>query len=430
MSFQTGLSGLNTSRQNLDVIGNNIANANTVAFKGSRSEFSELVASALGASGGGGGVGLGASTANVAQMFNQGSVNITGNTLDVAINGGGFFQLTRKDGSTAFTRDGQFKVSPDGYILTNTGANLMGYPTDTAGVKTSNSQIKLQVPSGAPIAARQTATISAELNLDARAAIAASATPPTPIGTYGTSITAFDSQGVTLPVNLYFSRLDPATSGLPAPASGSLNNDHWAIYDRATTTPAPSPIGYIAFDDKGALSATYDAARVETATLGQVTHQLTPAAPSVVPPFNVTLNFAKATQYGVPFNVANLTQDGYTAGDLTGVSIESSGIITTRYSNGITQANGQLSMSDFRNVQGLKQFGAGEYGETTTSGQPIQGTPASGKFGGLRAGAVEESNVDLTAELIAMMTAQRNYQANAQTIKTQDQVMSTLVNLR
>ncbi|MGQ0710141.1 MAG: flagellar hook protein FlgE [Rhodoferax sp.] len=428
MSFQTGLSGLNTSRQNLDVIGNNIANANTVGFKASRSEFSELVASALGSAGGGGEVGLGASTATVAQIFNQGSINITGNTLDVAVNGGGFFQVTKQDGSTAFTRDGQFKVSPDGYILTNTGANVMGFPTDTSGVKTSNSQIKLQVPSGAPIAAKQTGTITAELNLDARVPIAATASPPTPIGTYGTSITAFDSQGVTLPVSLYFSRLDPAVAALPLPASGSTTNDNWAIYDTATGTP--SPIGYMAFDDKGALSATYTAAKVETGTLGQITHQLTPSAPSVVPAFNVTLDVTKASQYGVPFNVSNLKQDGYTAGDLTGVSIETSGIITTRYSNGITQSNGQMSLSDFRNVQGLKQFGAGEYGETTTSGQPIQGTPGSGKFGGLRSGAVEESNVDLTAELIAMMTAQRNYQANAQTIKTQDQVMSTLVNMR
>jgi flagellar hook protein FlgE len=437
MSFQTGLSGLNTSRQSLDVIGNNIANANTVGFKSSRSEFSELVASSLGAAGGGGGVGLGASTATVAQMFTQGSINITGNSLDVAINGGGFFQVEKPDGSTAFTRDGQFKISPDGYIMTNAGANVMGYPTDTDGVKTSNSQQKMQVPSGAPIAAQQTATIKAELNLDARSTIAANATPPTPLGTYGTSITAFDSQGVTLPVSVYFSRLDPATSGLPPPAATGANTDQWAIYDTSVidmTDPLnpipPTPIGYLAFDSTGALAATYDAALTETTTYGEITHPLVPAPPSIVPTFDVTLDFSKATQYGIPFNVANLTQDGFTAGDLTGVSIEPSGIITTRYSNGITRANGQLSLSDFRNVQGLKQLGAGEYQETITSGQPLLGSPGSGKFGELRSGAVEESNVDLTAELISMMTAQRNYQANAQTIKTQDQVMSTLVNLR
>ena len=192
----------------------------------------------------------------------------------------------------------------------------------------------------------------------------------------------------------------------------------------------PTPIGYLAFDATGALAATYDSALTETTTYGEITHPLVPAPPSIVPAFDVTLDFSKATQYGIPFNVANLTQDGFTAGDLTGVSIEPSGIITTRYSNGITRANGQLSLSDFRNVQGLKQLGAGEYQETITSGQPLLGSPGSGKFGELRSGAVEESNVDLTAELISMMTAQRNYQANAQTIKTQDQVMSTLVNLR
>ena len=436
MSFQTGLSGLNASSKNLDVIGNNIANANTVGFKSSRSEFSELVASSLGG-GGGGGAGIGAATAAIAQQFTQGNVNITGNSLDVAINGGGFFQITKPDGTAAFTRDGQFKVDKDGNIITNADANIMGYPTDTDGVKTSITPIKMTIPTGSPIPAQQTATIVAEFNLDARAKVAASVTPPTPIGTYGTSITAFDSQGVTLPVSMYFSKLDPATSGLPAPAATGANTDQWAIYDTSVmdmTDPLnpipPNPIGYIAFDATGALAATYDATMAETTNLGNLTYTLTPAAPSVVPAFDVTLDLSKATQYGTPFNVSNLTQDGYTAGDLTGISIEPTGVITTRYSNGITQARGQIALADFRNVQGLEPIGAGEYLETFFSGQPVQGSPGVGKFGELRAGAVEESNVDLTAELINMMTAQRNYQANAQTIKTQDQIMSTLVNLR
>lgn len=444
MSFQTGLSGLNVSSKSLDVIGNNIANANTVGFKSSRNEFSELVSSSLG-TGGGGGVGIGAATAAISQQFTQGNINITGNSLDVAINGGGFFQVTKTDGTAAYTRDGEFKLDKDGNIITNTGSFLMGYPTDLKGVPTSITPQKMSIPTGAPIPASQTTTITAEFNLDARAKIASTVVPPTPIGTYGTSITNYDSQGVPLPFNMYFQKIgttttDPARGvDLPVPlALATATNqaiDQWAIYDTSTvdfsTNPAtPPPIGFIAFDSTGALAATYDATAVETTTFGILPITLTPAAPSIVLPFNPNLDLTKTTQYGTAFNVSNLTQDGYTAGDLTGVSIEPTGVITTRYSNGQTQSRGQLSLADFRNVQGLRPIGGGEYLETYASGQPVQGSPGIGKYGELRAGAVEESNVDLTAELVSMMTAQRNYQANAQTIKTQDQIMQTLVNLR
>ena len=419
MSFQTGLSGLNTSSKSLDVIGNNIANANTVGFKSSRAEFSELVASSLGSGGGGKGAGIGAAVATVAQQFTQGNVNITGNSLDVAINGGGFFQVTRPDGSAAFTRDGQFKLDKDGNIITNTGANLMGYPTDLKGVPTSITIQKMTVPTAAPIPASQTTAITAEFNVDARAKIAATVVPPTPLGTYGTSLTAFDAQGVALPVNLYFSKVAPATAG----------TDQWNVFTSAAV--GALPVASLVFNASGTLTGTLaQPSGAATATLGKIPLTLTPVAPSIVPAFPVTVDVTKVTQYGTAFNVSNLTQDGYTAGDLTGISIEPTGVIKTRYSNGQTQAKGQISLADFRNVQGLAQVGAGEYLETYGSGQPVQGTAGIGKFGALRSGSVEESNVDLTAELVSMMTAQRNYQASAQTIKTQDQIMSTLVNLR
>ncbi len=459
MSFQTGLSGLNASSKSLDVIGNNIANANTVGMKASRVEFADLVSSSLGTGGGGKTPGIGVAVATIAQQFTQGNINITGNSLDVAINGGGFFQVTRPDGAAAFTRDGQFKLDKDGNIITNTGANLMGFPTDLDGVPTSITPQKLTVPTSAPIPAQQTVTINAEFNLDARATIAANAIPPTPIGTYGTSIAAYDSQGVAIPVNLYFSKLDPVAPAPPAvPASAIPQSlatatnqgfDYWGIYDKTTDPlqPAPFtpvPIGYLAFDSTGKLAATYDAAGNETTgaattppntvaslSLGQLELPLTSPSTTVgaFTPVPI-LDLSKATQFGTTFNVSNLTQDGYTAGELTGLTIEPSGVITTRYSNGQTQSRGQIALADFRNVQGLSPIGAGEYLETFASGQPVQGSPATGKFGELRAGALEESNVDLTAELVNMMTAQRNYQANAQTIKTQDQVLSTLVNLR
>lgn len=405
MSFQTGLSGLNASSRSLDVIGNNIANANTTGMKSSRTEFGDLVASSLGAAGGSVGPGIGVAVEAIAQQFTQGNINTTGNSLDVAINGGGFFQLTQPDNSTAYTRDGSFKLDKDGYIVTNNGGNLMGYPTDITGKATSVIPQKLQLPTTAPIPASQTTKITAELNLDARAPIAASVTPPTPRTTYGTSITAYDSQGVAIPVNLYFSKVTPATAG----------TDEWAVYNSTTG----ASIGSLVFNASGALTSS---------TVGTLT--VTPTAPSIVPAFPVTVDFSKATQFGSAFAVSNLTQDGYPPGELTGISIAETGVITTRYSNGQTQFKGQVSLTDFRNVQGLQPLGNNAWAATYSSGDPVTGKPGDGRFGALRSGALEESNVDLTSELVNMMTAQRTYQANAQTIKTQDQIMSTLVNLR
>ncbi|MBK6296405.1 MAG: flagellar hook protein FlgE [Rhodoferax sp.] len=404
MSFQTGLSGLAAASRNLDVIGNNIANANTPGMKSSRAEFSNLVASAIG-TGAGSQVGIGVEISTVAQMFTQGTLTTTGNDLDVAINGGGFFQLQMPDGTSGFTRAGNFKLDSVGNIVTNAGAQVMGYPTDTLGVATSTTAIPLQMPTSAPIAAKQTTAIVAEFNLDARAPVAATVVPPTPRATYGTSMMAFDSQGVATPVNLYFVRV------------ASTATDNWDVYDNLTLPGAP--IGQLNFDATGALV---------TATPATLT--LTPAPPSIVPAFTPTIDFTGVTQYGSPFAVSDLSQDGYATGELVGLRIGEDGVITARYSNGVSQASGMLALADFRNVQGLAQLGGGAWAETSSSGTPVQGAPGVGRFGSLRAGALEESNVDLTAELVNMMTAQRAYQANAQTIKTQDQIMSTLVNLR
>nr|WP_315466365.1 flagellar hook protein FlgE [uncultured Rhodoferax sp.] len=465
MSFQTGLSGLNASSKSLDVIGNNISNANTVGMKSSRTEFSALVANQLGAAGGGSGPGIGVAVGTIAQQFTQGNVSITGNNLDVAVNGGGFFQLTMPDKSTAYTRDGQFKLDSSGNLITNGGANVMGYPTDLQGNRTSITPQAMNVPTNAPIPARATTAITAEFNLDSRTKPAIQSSPPTPISTYGTTMNAFDSQGNEVPVNLYFVKTGPDTTANPA-----ITTDTWDVFDATTvaagtaalntnaatyathvanvaynsTTPPPvdkkptfAAAGTGAFSGpqlttvaSGALfQLKYDANGKLTGPTGPQNLTLT-STNSAIGTFNTTLDISKSTQYGTSFAVSNLKQDGYTAGDLTGVTIDPSGVITTRYSNGETQARGQLLLADFRNVQGLTQIGASNWTESQASGQPVLGNPGLGKFGSLRSGALEDSNVDLTGELVNMMTAQRNYQANAQTIKTQDQVMSTLVNLR
>ncbi len=406
MAFQTGLSGLNASSKNLDVIGNNIANSNTTGFKSSRAEFSDLVASSIGV-GGSNTAGLGVAVDTIAQQFTQGNLTITGNSLDIAINGAGFFQLEMPDGSTAYTRSGNFKMDNTGTIVTNAGARVMGYPTDTAGVATSTTPGPLTLPTGAPIPAQATTTITAEFNLDAsdtRVYVPATDTPPR--STYGTALTVFDTQGNAIPFSVNFTRA-AYTAGPPA-------LDNWDVRDSAGTV-----LFQMSFDQTGSL--------VAPVTMPTVT--ITTPSPTT-PNISATLDVSGVTQFATAFGVTNLNQNGYTAGSFVGLSIAESGVITARYSNGETQAAGMLALADFRNVQGLAPVGGNNWIETFTSGQPLLGQPTLGKFGATRAGALEDSNVDLTAELVNMMNAQRAYQANAQTIKTQDQVLQTLVNLR
>ena len=531
MGFQQGLSGLNASAKNLDVIGHNIANANTTGFKASRTEFAAMIASAIGAASGTNS-GIGVEVSAIAQQFNQGNLTVTGNSLDVAINGNGFFTLQMPDGSRAYTRAGNFKLDNVGNVVTNDGAQVMGYPIDpVTGLRTSSTAVPLTFPTTAPIPARQTTAIKTAFNLDARTPNAKGdpgATPPvaaTPRTTYGTSLNVYDSQGVATPLSFYFEKNGANT---------------WDIYnqlDDLTTTPptVPAITGRLIADKNGAVAATLEPVATSVAnadpaltqkddfptsftyrfygpddqgvyairetmlsftnpedawdftysdaptnslvasarlkdnlvdyaggtspaggTFGVADLTDAPAAakqsfelalmvnPSPANPnsptapgsnpapgsYPVTLDLNKVTQFGTKFAVSELSQDGYTSGELTGINVENNGMIMTRYSNGVTRAEGQVALASFRNTQGLAAVGGNNWVETYESGQPVLGAPTDGNFGALRAGALEDSNVDLTAELVNMMTAQRAYQANAQTIKTQDQVMSTLVNLR
>lgn len=417
MSFQTGLSGLAASSRSLDVIGNNIANSNTTGMKASRTEFADVVAASIGLSGGNN-AGLGVAIETVSQQFSQGNITVTGNNLDIAINGRGFFQLQKSDGTIAYTRAGDFKLDNQGNIITNAGDKVMGYTTDTKGVPTSATTTPLSLPTSAPIAAKQTTTITAEFNLDSRANTVYTPAPTNtpPYTTYGTALTVYDSQGAPIPFGVTFTRAASTPVGAPT-------QDNWDVRDSSgnllidPTTAAPIQLS---FDATGKL--------IPPAVLPKVT--ITPTAPSIVPPFTATLDISKVSQYGAAFAVSNLTQDGYAPGSLTDISIGQDGVITARYSNGQSQGAGMVALADFRNVQGLSPIGGNNWVETYTSGQAMMGQPGVGKYGSTRSGSLEDSNVDLTAELVNMMTAQRAYQANAQTIKTQDQVMQTLVNLR
>ncbi len=406
MSFQTGLSGLNAASRNLDVIGNNIANANTVGAKVARAEFSELVAASTIANGGRS-EGIGVEVATVSQQFTQGAVNVTGSNLDLAINGAGFFRVTLPDGSAAYTRAGTFKLDTDGNVVTNAKAKLMGFPTSADGVATSSTLQPMQLPTSSPIPASATTRITAEFNLDASAEVWNVPVPTVPLTTYGTTLNVYDSQGAAIPTSVYMRK---------------TANDTWEVFTDPTDDASATATlaATLTFDVSGTLLASVPAIPTVTITSPNPT----------IGTFTPELDVTKTTQFATAFAVSDLRQDGYAPGDFVALTIGDDGVILGRYSNGQVQAAGQIALADFRNVQGLRPSPNGNWVETVASGQPIVGGPGVGKFGSLRAGALEESNIDLTSELVNMMTAQRTYQANAQTIKTQDQVLSTLTQLR
>ena len=420
MSFQQALSGLNAAAKNLDVIGHNIANSGTAGFKSSRTEFAEAMASAAG-SASGQTVGIGVDVGAVSQQFKQGNINATGNNLDVAINGDGFFVLRQPDGSMAYSRAGNFQLDKQGNLVTIARDQVMGYPVDpaTGKVQTGVQPVPMSFPSGQPIAARATAKVEVDLNLDARAHNAVgdpTATPPipaTPRATYGTSLTVYDSQGIGTPMSMYFEK------------NGA---NSWDVYDGLGDASATPPVvanklTTLVFDAAGKLVS---GSPVTNATI-QTNNPNSPTPGSIT---GMNIDFSGVTQFGTKLAVSDLKQDGYTAGVMTGINIGGDGSIVASYSNGVSRAEGMLTLASFRNPQGLAATGGNKWVETSDSGLAVSGLPKTGTLGTLQAGALEDSNVDLTAELVNMMTAQRAYQSSAQAIKTQDQVFSTLVNLR
>jgi flagellar hook protein FlgE len=429
MSFGTGLSGLNAASKNLDVIGHNIANANTTGMKAGRAEFSEMYASSLGAAGGSNG-GIGVSVATVSQMFTQGNIKVTGNNMDLAVNGEGFFKVTSTDGSTAYTRNGEFKLDKEGYIITNNGAKLQGYETDSEGKRTSVITTSLQLPTGSVIAPRATGTdpdplkqgifLTANLNATTTPQLPSPAVAPLPASqkTFGTALNVYDAVGNAVPLEVYFIK-------------GSTANE-WQVEASTDGGTTLLPMGNITFDPTTGMPVANTLTGITIAAA--VAPDVVPSADIVIPPLNIGAGTTESpytlTQYGSKFSVYDLKQDGYSPGELTSVTIGEDGLLSARYSNGTSQAAGQIGLTTFRNPQGLQPINGGYWQATSASGDAVQGAPQEGRLGLIRSGALEESNVDMTAELVNMIVAQRSYQANAQTIKTQDQVLSTLVNLR
>jgi flagellar hook protein FlgE len=406
MSFQQGLSGLFAASRNLDTIGNNVANASTVGFKSSSVVFADVYAASLGATSGNS-IGIGTAVAAVRSNFGQGNVSTTSNPLDIAINGSGFFRLDT-NGTINYSRNGQFHLDKDGFIVNSSGAKLTGYGVDASGNIVIANPVPLQI-SSAQLNATPTSAAQIGLNLDARDPIIT--VVPFNINnsaTYNkaTSLTIYDSLGAAHSFSTYYVKTAANT---------------WSVYGAVDGTPLAAAIGQLNFNANGTLAPAAPPLPFN------VTITLPPGPTS---PQTFTLDYTGSTQYASSFGVDTLTQDGFAAGMLAGYGISDDGIILGRYSNGQSRNLGQLVLANFKNPHGLEPLGNNLFAESAESGQPIPGVPGSSNFGVVQSGAIEESNVDLTQELVNMITAQRVYQANAQTIKTQDQVLNTLVNLR
>ncbi len=407
-SFSIALSGLTAASSDLDVTANNVANADTTGFKGSRAEFADVFAAGavnLNTSA----VGEGVRLASTAQQFTQGNISTTSSNLDLAISGDGFFTLKDPTNGTVYTRDGEFSEDKNGNVVTATGQALQVYPPTTTGFNTGALEdLNLQTAQSAPQA---TSSGTAILNLPSNTAVPANAatlgfvaTDPTTFN-QSTSTTVYDSLGNAFPATLYFSQT-------AVPGTWSVN--------MTVNGQSAGPAQTISFNDTGA---------VNSANGGILSFPDFAPGTGATSPQPITFNFAQSTQFGGGFGVTSITQNGFTTGQLSTVSIDPTGVVSAVYTNGRSTQLGQLAMANFPNPQGLKQLGDTNWAETFASGTSISGTAGSSGFGDIQSGALEASNVDLTTELVNMITAQRAFQANAQVITTANQLSETVINI-
>lgn len=422
MSFDTAVSGIKASSVSLGIIGNNIANAGTAGFKTSRGEFADVFTSSLlGSSGSTAGKGV--AVVGVSQAFTQGNIRVTDNVLDIAINGSGFFVLDDK-GSNVYSRAGNFQVDRSGYVVNPNGNRLQVFSTTETGAVTGERKA-LHIDTSL-IQPKQTGSIEVHANLDSRstppevawpaAGFDAFATPPTApspdMYNASTSLTIYDSLGNAHVQSLYFVKGD--------------GDNEWEVHTLIDGVSVSGP-DTVQFTDSGQLDPDDLPLNVDISdweplnSLGE---------PNGARATDLVLNLSGLTQFGNEFSVNNLGQDGYTTGQLRGVEVDANGIVFTRFTNGQSRALGQIALANFSNTAGLQPLGSTAWAETFASGQPAIGGPGTAGLGTVQSGALEDSNVEVTQQLVDMIVAQRNFQANAKVIQTEDTITQAVINLR
>lgn len=404
MAFDIALSGINAASKDLEVTANNIANTGTTGFKGSRAEFAELYNAAgrnLSATSTGSGVRLAA----VAQQFGAGNVENTGNSLDFAISGDGFF--TMRDGKGySYTRAGAFQQDANGYVVNANGQHLQVFPPAGNGFDTS-TLTDLQM-TNAQSAAKATSNVALSLNLPSDATAPTAPFSPTDALSYNqsTPFTAYDSLGASHNGTVYF------VKGA-APNTWTAN-----LYVDGVAAGSPQTLS---FTSSGALA---------TPAGGKLNFPAMSVSPGANP-LTLSIDLNKATQFGNAYALSSVSQDGYPSGTLSSIDVSSEGIVQAKYSNGQSTSLGQLAMANFSNLNGLRQLDNTNWAASYDSGAAVMGAAGQGTFGSVQSGALEASNTaDLTAQLVNMIKAQRNYQANAQVISTDDKLTQTIINIR
>ena len=442
MSFNIGLSGLYAANKQLDVTGNNIANVATTGFKSSRAEFEDVYsATRLGT--GSKTVGNGVRLANVSQQFGQGDVSNTGNVLDMGIQGNGFFVLSN-NGSLTYTRAGTFKTDKEGYVTNSDGtAHLQGYGVDANGKIVNGVLTDLRIDTS-NLAPKSTSTVSSTINLNSTSAVidqtvAANKFDPSKTETFTKSFSTpiFDTQGNQHTMDQYMVKTgantwdtytlidgrnpDGSDPTVTAPVASTMSFDSTGKLTSVSTPvtpPTTPPTSVISSDLK-----------ITNWTPGSVTNGVWTANGAAADPAGLTIAMANTTQFNADTARSIPAQNGYATGQITNLTIDGSGVLLANFSNNQTKPIGQISLASFTNEQGLQPVGGTSWKETYASGIPGYDAPETGTLGSIVSNSLEESNVNLTNELVDLIKAQSNYQANAKTISTQSTIMQTIIQM-
>lgn len=415
MSFYTSLTGLNAAQTELSVTSNNIANSSTTSFKRSDAEFGDIFASSTlqrSASG----VGSGTVLLGINQQFSQGNIESSSNALDLAVTGDGFFPIKTSDGSELFTRNGGFMLNDSNLLVNSEGHTLQVHPLDAA----TNASNFNQATIGLEVKRDLPATPTTNVDLDIKLPMAGTATG----GGAAIDITDSTTYNETQTFSLYDDAGEPYTA---------------TVYYQKTADDTDDGLGNI--QDLWTADIYIGDATVPAATTNLVFNSASGAletpladlalAPSVLDSRSnpITLSLSAAS-HGKGFQVVSQDQNGLAGGSLVNVDVGSDGLVTSTYSNGQQLAAGRINLANFSSPEGLRQDGGTKYSVTVSSGEVSYGEAGSAGFGTIRSGALERSNVDLTSELIDLISAQRNFQANAKAIETSSTLTSTIINMR
>ncbi len=421
MSFDTAVSGIKASSTSLEVIGSNIANAGTTGYKSSRGEFSDVFASSLSGTAANA-VGKGVAIAGISQAFTQGNISFTSNVMDMAINGGGFFVLS-DGGSNVYTRAGNFQTDRSGYVVNPEGLRLQAFATTSDGAL-SGGVTDLQIDSSL-IQPSATNRIDLSANLDSRSTAPAAtwtggfdafAAPPTAPSSdmfnASTAVTIYDSLGNPHSMSFYFVK--------------TANPNEWDVHSLIDGVSTSGP-DTVTFDASGQIPAASLPFQVNIAAWNPLDENGALIGANTEA---LTIDLSDTTQFGNDFSVSGIEQDGYTTGQLGGIEVGDSGIVFGRFTNGQSRALGQIALATFSNVSGLQPQGGSLWSESFSSGQAVLASPGTSGTGVVQSGALEDSNVDISQELVNMIVAQRNFQANAKMIQTEDTITQAIINLR